>query len=447
MCRLSPWQVALAPDMSKVAVAQTALLTIHKYQSESNTVDEEAIERNLELPSQFRQYPQSRKLLWCPMSRFLLLFSRCKNESSSPVEDILILDTVKGELLGTLCTKSLLESCFQSSDSDCSCCVNIFCLDKDMYGDNDEITGYSLFCFCLVSASGALSAFSCLLNSIDNILTASNKDFVHVKERGKGLNQQRVESLTCYTLAVTENEGDNPSNHNKEVDDVLWLPSHATAFVAISSVKSHLPVSEKDISPELHIVGYSFNPTRQTKKNIKAWKWSRVQSPFVINLINPDGMRIQNRVISMLSNSEENMVLLVSNSDKLVLLQLDDVEEGSGVFIKNNLFIDHRAVTEAPLESIERNKCSEEANFIAEVHFLSNKELLVYSRNGSVVVGKLCVDSCRLLPCSANKLPPALGICSGHSVAKSSSDATDLCDGLLSRVSFLRAVDSWSCQV
>ena len=245
------WQVALAPNIRKVAVVQTSLLTIHTYPQSSSSGDsssdseQEGGERHLELPVHFRKEPQSRLLAWCPQSRYLLLFtgSGCekgkedRGTASSESGDLLVLDTDQGEVLGTLSTASLLSTSPTSSSPSspaaskpaksttrvgarahqASQCVHLFCID-DVKGDTEEeeveecggacaVERKVLFQLCLVSAAGRLVVLSCALRSSHSIASLAEGCDESKRQQQPQQEQQREFQLSCTIMAVSTMSG------------------------------------------------------------------------------------------------------------------------------------------------------------------------------------------------------------------------------------------------
>lgn len=449
------WQVALAPNMSRVAAVQSGQLTIHTYANyhsesgcEEGKDEHEAGERHLELPLRFRRIPQSRILSWCPLSRYLLLFSGGSEEEGA---DILVLDTEKGELLGTLSTVALLSS-FANVRS--TRCVHLFCMDMAEDTSRDDLSSDYLFCLCLVSAAGDLVALSCSLRSLSDELTTG----IPANDKLMDSRHDLRHEIACVIMA-TSDDCVNIEQGCVEVDAVAWLPRHRSVLLTVA-VATMSSAPDGGVEKVVQLQFWNYQLIRKNKglnqgAEKMQWQWRQSQAP--LNVVRS----AQGRALSLSSNNGETKVLLLLSSGQLLGLQLEEGKvDGVGIINIAGYF-------PVQCDSVTQSWChqgsdgeGDSTDIITAAHYLSEDSLLLVARGGAVAVGRLCSPGCReegedwyLQRCAVDTLPPDLGLCGSHSILVppmpvSMSQCELACNGgVLARISLLRAVDSWSCQV
>ena len=548
----------MAPNIRKVAVVQTSLLTIHTYPQSSSSGDsssdseQEGGERHLELPVHFRKEPQSRLLAWCPQSRYLLLFtgSGCekgkedRGTASSESGDLLVLDTDQGEVLGTLSTASLLSTSPTSSSPSspaaskpaksttrvgarahqASQCVHLFCID-DVKGDTEEeeeeecggacaVERKVLFQLCLVSAAGRLVVLSCALRSSHSIASLAEGCDESKRQQQPQQEQQREFQLSCTIMAVSTMSGAGAQRQGGEeegcavvVDAVAWLPRNRTILMASTSMSAQEGQQQQQQTTRLHVSTCQLVRQSPCRSASRQWQWRQAPSSSCVSTVSVTNNSNSNnsssssvsleqrgdppqqceeeeeeeeeavgavRALSLCSNSMETVALLLLSSGCLVVLQLGQGGGGGGGVTVSSTSL----LTQAALARVWRHGDTPPSPLTA-AHFLTEDSVLFVTKEGGVAAAQLggagagaeegeggsgwCVQ---LQHCSVDKLPPALGLCSGHSVlvpmsrggtvstnsgtstsAEENRSGTDESGGVLSRIAVLRAVDSWSCQV
>lgn len=479
-CRSIQWQVSLSPNMCTVAAAQAGLITVYTYPHGQHDREE----RQLELPARFKKVPQSRLLVWDAESRYLLLFAGAGDDIGSKEGDILVLDTLKGEILGTLCSSSLLDSSSPLREKPSkltghSRCVNIFCIDSDIRSEADDCRGDAhLFSMCVVSALGRVVALSCSLRPCDTVISSCAEGLLEPKLlEPRHRNTFDNFELTCTILATIDGispnfEGENKNGHAEvEVDDALWMPRYKSVILAVSSsAKSHTTVPS-----QLHI--WNVVLTRKDKKN--EWMWKNGQEAVLINNIynrniggNSLGAKYDDsndnsavsiepvRGVSLAVNTLDTVALLLLSTGSVVALTLNVTRE------TDRFMINVSCPSLVDIADVTRNWCadvndainygvleSSSSKTITSLHFLTEDKVMVITRDGTVATWQLCCSDTGnwcLRDCDVEALPPCLGRGTSHcrtAVAQANATVANVDEGVLSRIVVLRAVDSWSCQV
>lgn len=469
--------------MRAVVAVQSGMLTIHHYNSqrlEGNELDDNkrSGERLLDLPRIFRRCPQSRLLAWCCDSRYLLVFAGSDgnggSKSSATEDDLLVLDTELGEILGTLNTSALFTSATPAGSGGPACsaghfrCVGLFCMDL---GVPEEVSGppdsAHLFDVGLVSAAGDVVAVSCSLRPLG--CSGGATSF------GKGYDESKIQEhrfeLACRILAVSGDASNCSSGSLVEVDAVTWLPWHRTVLLAISS----MPSGGK-YRAQLHVRSIQLKSYERSR-----WQWLEWCEGMLIDtspmnicsgsnrtgVSNDEHFCEPVRALSFSSNSSETLVLLLVSSGHLVPFTLQGrggrrggEREAGLTLASSDSPLDHDALMRdcRGRRGAEKGGVDDDdagGKTITGAHFLTEDSVLVVMRDGSVAAWTMTSDAgagaeagkWRAQVCDVDALPPALGLCASHSAVVPAAPTAGSEGGVLSRIAVLRAVDSWSCQV
>lgn len=396
--------------------------------------------------------------------------------------DLLVLDTEKGEILGTLCTSLLLSSSssassgatIPASSSGHARCVSIFCIDIDMESkdasNEDNSDSVHLFNICLVSACGDMVAVECSLASKADI--SSNSDEGKVGGDNEAVeNENEPFEIRCKILAKTADFSNGGKNKGLtvEVDDAVWLSRHNAVFLAVSAC---VPKGVAVTSSQLYIKNYSLVRQGHSKN---MWKWQEVHESIVVDTSFALGSARRDvsdfperrtpvpvRALSITTNCLETYALVLLSTGHIVGLPLAerDVNGELCISIESSARLNHETLTQNwltttgnVLDDCDLNTISS-SKIIASVHFLTEDTIMVVTRDGTVVAWRLGSSSSEfercLGECDVDTLPPCLGTSVSHCVqiSKEKTEAVGCGDfGVLSRIAVLRAVDSWSCQV